>query len=303
MENGYDKRNGNVAFKENGHVYFDLDNPSNTYISVTTLIERFVQPFNKEFWSMYKALERLVPKEDWKTVSKPLRDTMKIPDDIYNMYDFTKEDVLKEQQNILDEWQAANEESCTRGTAIHAELENSFYKMGNNCSLKKFGIGGKFICEKGRTSLDLEDGVYPEYLISRASKDGILRIAGQIDLLVKKGSHYTIIDHKTNKKIEQKGFYNSKTRGTSKMKYPLNNLEDANYWHYNLQLSTYAWMIQKLDPNAIIDDLILNWYPHEGGNQQFHMEYLKKDVIRMLSYYKKQLMHEIQESKYKEIEY
>jgi hypothetical protein len=50
--------------------------------------------------------------------------------------------------------------------------------MGGNVTLKKFGVGGKFICDKGRTSLDLENGVYPEYLISRISPDGILRIAG-----------------------------------------------------------------------------------------------------------------------------
>jgi hypothetical protein len=50
--------------------------------------------------------------------------------------------------------------------------------MGANVSLKRFGIGGKFVCDKGRTNLDLENGVYPEYLISRTSKDGILKIAG-----------------------------------------------------------------------------------------------------------------------------
>lgn len=644
MDNEYDKRNGNVVFKEDSHKYWDLTNPTAPFISVTTLIERFAQPFNKEFWSMYKALEKLIPKEDWKTVSKPLRDSMKIPDDIYNMYDFTKEDVIKVQQDILDEWQKTNQESCERGTKIHAELENSFYKMGANCNLQKFGIGGKFICDKGRTTLDLEDGVYPEYLISRVSEDGVLRLAGQIDLLVKKGHHYVIIDHKglpldtpiltskgwstmedlkvgdkvfdkdgnlcnvtvksevhhnpcyrikfdnhesivadvdhrwlvsfklqkptkenpdgykhrvmttldikmyldaiekrtsynipkilnakplnlpktdlpidpyvlgawlgdgskacgvitqakdsklweivkqrgfelgpnlnhseerknveqrtvyglqpllkklgvlnnkhipdiyllasyedrlqllrglmdtdgyfhpkrkryvmttsfdwqmmgmkqllsslgckvsvfreihkcdgkefpgwninfttnnfnpflcrnmeiknpsiknnngfrniesveevetvptqciavdspshtylcthslivthnTNSKIEKKGYFNSKTKSSAKMKFPLNSLEDSNYWHYNLQLSTYAWMIQKLDPEAVIDDLILNWYPHEGGNQQFHLEYLKKEVVKMLSYYKKQLLHQIQEAKYKEIEY
>ena len=303
MDNEYDKRNGNVVFKEDSHKYWDLTNPTAPFISVTTLIERFAQPFNKEFWSMYKALEKLIPKEDWKTVSKPLRDSMKIPDDIYNMYDFTKEDVIKVQQDILDEWQKTNQESCERGTKIHAELENSFYKMGANCNLQKFGIGGKFICDKGRTTLDLEDGVYPEYLISRVSEDGILRLAGQIDLLVKKGHHYVIIDYKTNSKIEKKGYFNSKTKSSAKMKFPLNSLEDSNYWHYNLQLSTYAWMIQKLDPEAVIDDLILDWYPHEGGNQQFHLEYLKKEVVKMLSYYKKQLLHQIQEAKYKEIEY
>lgn len=640
--NEYDKRNGNVVFKEDVHKYWDLTDPTAEFISVTTLIERFGQPFNKEFWSMYKSLERLIPKEDWKTISKTFRDKMKIPEDVFTMYDFSKEDAIREQQNILDEWQKTNEESCTRGTAIHAELENSFYKMGANCNLKKFGIGGKFVCDKGRTKLDLEDGVYPEYLISRVSDDGILRLAGQIDLLVKKGHHYIIIDHKglpldtpiitpkgfilmkdlkvgdqvfdkngnicnitvkskihhnpcykiqfdntdsivadcdhrwlvyfkkskckshpdgiyeeimtteelanyisfkkennqwksiyipkiantkplnlphknllidpyvlgcwlgdgskscgvitnstnnvyseiikrgytlgkdiseetrceahtilglrtllnkynllnnkhipneyltasyqqrldllrglmdtdgyynkirhrfvmttdqkwqmedmvklcsslgikvsvfdahpkcngkvysgwnitfstlglnpflsrnqddiiypksdkcsfrniisveevpmvptqciavdspthtylagyamipthnTNKSIDKKGYYNSATRTTTKMKYPLNNLEDCNFSHYNLQLSTYAWMIQKLDPKAEIDDLILNWYPHEGGNEQFHMEYLKKDVIKMLSWYKKQKMHEINELKYKEIDY
>lgn len=297
------KINGNVAFQEKDHKYFDLDNPSNTYISVTTLIDKFTQKFDAQFWSMYKSLEKLIPKEDWKTISKTFRDKMKIPEDVFTMYDFSKEDAIREQQNILDEWQKTNEESCTRGTAIHAELENSFYKMGANCTLKKFGIGGKFVCDKGRTKLDLEDGVYPEYLISRVSDDGILRLAGQIDLLVKKGHHYTIIDHKTNKSIDKKGYYNSATRTTAKMKYPLNNLEDCNYSHYNLQLSTYAWMVQKLDPEAEIDDLILNWYPHEGGNELFHMEYLKKDVVKMLSWYKKQKIHEINELKYKEIDY
>lgn len=297
------KINGNVAFQEKDHKYFDLDNPSNTYISVTTLIDKFTQKFDVRFWSMYKSLERLIPKEDWKTISKTFRDKMKIPEDVFTMYDFSKEDAIREQQNILDEWQKTNEESCTRGTAIHAELENSFYKMGANCNLKKFGIGGKFVCDKGRTKLDLEDGVYPEYLISRVSNDGILRLAGQIDLLVKKGHHYTILDWKTNKSIDKKGYYNSATRTTTKMKYPLNNLDDCNFNHYNLQLSTYAWMVQKLDPKAEIDDLILNWFPHEGGMEQFHMEYLKKDVIKMLSWYKKQKMHEINELKYKEIDY
>lgn len=299
----YDKRNGNVVFQEKTHKYWDLTNPDAKFISVTTLIESFGQPFNSDFWSMYKSLEKLIPKEDWKTVSKTFRDTMKIPEEIYSIYNFTKEDAVREQQNILDEWQRKNSESCTRGTKIHAELENSFYKMGANCNLQRFGIGGKFVCDKGRTSLDLEDGVYPEYLISRISNDGLLRLAGQIDLLVKKGHNYTIIDWKTNSKIEQKGFFNSATRSTAKMKYPLNTLEECNYSHYNLQLSTYAWMIQKLDPEAVIDDLILVWFPHEGGEQQFHMKYLKREVVAMLSYYKHKLIQERNEQKYKEIEY
>nr|DAU97083.1 MAG TPA: hypothetical protein [Bacteriophage sp.] len=34
-------------------------------INVTDLIHSFVAPFDKEFWSGVKALERLIPKDRW----------------------------------------------------------------------------------------------------------------------------------------------------------------------------------------------------------------------------------------------
>ena len=76
------------------------------------------------------------------------------------------------------------------------------------------------------------------------------------------------------------------------MKYPLNNLDDSNYWHYVLQLSTYAWMLQKINPNFVIKDLILNHYDHEGKNTLYHCPYLKDECnvcfifIRNKLYYK-----------------
>ena len=149
----------------------------------------------------------------------------------------------------------------------------------------------------------MEYGVYPEYLIYRESDDGILRLAGQIDLIIKSGNDIVLCDHKTNKKIDQKSGYNSQTKSTTKMKYPLNNLDDANFYHYTLQLSTYAWMLQKINPNFVIKDLILNHYDHNGNNTLYHCEYLKKDVERMLYHYKKELILEQQRSKRKRIEY
>ena len=76
------------------------------------------------------------------------------------------------------------------------------------------------------------------------------------------------------------------------MKYPLNNLDDSNFWHYSLQLSTYAWMIQKIDPRFNIKQLSLIHYDHDGGCTTYECDYLKKDVERMLAYYKKQVAHE-----------
>lgn len=298
-----DKQNGKVCFNDLNHCYFDINDESKQYISVTTLIHRYTQEFDKEFWSAYKALEKLIPKESWTIEKKSLLNTKKFNKEILSVYNISDLDFNKTQQAILDEWDKKNKESCERGTKIHAELENSFYKNGKNVSLQKFGIGGKFECKKNYSNLDLEYGVYPEYLIYRESDDGILRLAGQIDLIVKQGNEIIICDWKTNQEIKQKAGFNTQTKSTTKMKYPLNNLDDSNFWHYTLQLSTYAWMLQKLNPNFIIKDLIICHFDHKGNETIYHCDYLKDNVERMLSHYKKELILEERRSKRKEIEY
>lgn len=298
-----DKQNGNVCFNDLNHCYFDVNDESKRYISVTTLIGRYEQEFDKNFWSSYKALEALLPKESWQIEKKSLLNIKKFNKDILDIYNIPELDFNKKQQEILDEWDRKNKESCERGTKIHSEIENSFYKKGKDISLQKFGIGGKFECKKDYSDLDLEYGVYPEYLIYRESDDGILRIAGQIDLIIKQGNEITLVDHKTNKEIKKKAGFNAQTKSTSKMKYPLNNLDDTNFWHYTLQLSTYAWMLQKINPNFVIKDLILNHYDHNGNNTLYHCEYLKHDVEKMLAHYKKEIILEQKRSSRKRIEY
>lgn len=296
-----DKQNGNVAFAEDEHVYWDVTDSSKKYISVTTLIHNYTKPFNKEFWSAYKALEKLIPKESWAIEKKSLLATKRFNKEILNIYDVSENDFNKAQQDILDKWQKENMEACERGTKIHAQMENSMYS--DNVSLKKFGIGGKFIGKKNYCTLDLENAVYPEYLIYRVSDDGILRIAGQIDLLIKQSNEITLVDFKTNKKIDLKGGFDTKTKKTDKMLYPLNRLDDCNFNHYTLQLSTYAWMLQKLNPDFIIKDLILYHFDHEGNETLYHCDYLKRDVENMLYHHKKKVIREEQKNKIKPIEY
>ena len=272
-------------------------------ILVTTLIEKYGQDFDTEFWSKYKALEKLIPADAWKIEKKSLLKTKKFHPELLKMYDISEKDLISAQQDILDEWAKKNKESCERGTKIHADFENSFYDSGDNVNLQKFGIGGKFVCKKDYSDLNLEYGVYPEYLIYRDSPDGELHLAGQVDLIVKSGYDIIIIDHKTNEKIDLKGFYDSGKRSTEKMKYPLNTLEECNYSHYCLQLSTYAWMLQKLNPKFVIKDLIINHIDHNGKQTIYHCPYLKDEVEKMLNHYKKQLKLEKQNAKYKRIEY
>ena len=303
MQESITKQNGNIAFIEETHKYFDVTNPDAVFTSVTTLIHNYTQPFDKEFWSAYKALEKLLPKDAWNLEKKSLLNMKKFDKVLLEAYNISENDFNREQQLVLDDWDNENRKSCDRGTKIHADLENSFYSKKKDISLSKFEIGGKFECRKDYQALDLENGVYPEYLISRVSEDGKLRIAGQIDLLVKKGNKIIIADWKTNKKIETKSYFNNKTKTSVKMKFPLNTLDDVNYWHYTLQLSTYAWMIQKLNPEFEIEDLVLVHFDHADNMTVYHLPYLKNEVIKMLNHFKKETALKTSREKRKPIIY
>lgn len=298
-----DKQNGNIGFNEAAHKYFDLTDPSIKFTSVTTMIEEFAQPFDKEFWSAYKALEKLLDVDSWKLEKKSLLSTKKFDNSLLELHDIDINLFNKTQQEILDDWDAENRRSCERGTKIHSELENSMYKAKRNISLSKYQIGGKFECQKDRTTLDLENAVYPEYLIHWDSPSGKLHIAGQIDLLVKKGNSITIGDYKTNKKIETKSFFDSKIRSSVKMKFPLNNLDDCNYYHYCLQLSTYAYIIESYNPDFTIEELVLVHFDHQDNMTVYKLPYLKKEVERMLSFYEKEHLLAERRLKNKRIEY
>lgn len=297
-----DKQNGNVKYCDESHTYWD---ENGNYISVTTLIGKFCQEFDKDFWSAYKALERILTAEQFKMEKAQLLKNRKVDIGYFmDMYDFTEDTFNAEHQNILDEWQKKNFESCERGSKIHAELEGMFTKK-KETDLVKFGLGGKFkvntnatLMEHNLEILDINKGVFPEYLIYRKSEDGKFKLAGQIDLLIKDGNEITIVDYKTNEKLDEKSFFDSRTKKHAMMKYPLSNLMDCNKVHYALQLSTYAWMLQMINPEFVIKKLMLIHYDHKGNVTEHEVQYLKNEVIKMCKWYKKQMMiKELEESR------
>lgn len=302
-----DKQNQNVCYNDEKHVYWD---ENGTYVSVTTLIGKFCQEFDGEFWSGYKALERLLSAEEFKAEKSQLLKTHKINVKYFcDMYNFSLNDYNKAQQSILDEWAKTNAESCERGSKIHAELEGN-YTSKKACNMKKFGLGGKFevntndsLMKDNKELLDIEKGVFPEYMVYRKSEDGEFKLAGQIDLLIKDGNDIYIIDYKTNKKLDDKSFFNTQTRKATMMKYPMNNIMDCNKMHYALQLSTYAWMLQKLNPNFVIKKLMLIHYDHQGNVTEHELDYLKDDVERMCKFYKKEAMLEALKASRRPIEF
>jgi len=302
-----DKQNGNVKYNDEEHLYWDEDGK---FISVTTLIGLYEQPFDEDFWSSYKALEKLLTKEQFKFEKNNMLQTQKIDlPYMLDAYDFTEDDFNEIKQNILDEWQRSRIESCERGTKIHSKMEHLFLDK-KKTDLKRFGIGGKFdvntnksLEDLNKDLLDVEKGVFPEYLVYRVSKDKKFRLAGQIDLLIKDGNDIYIIDYKTNKSIDDKSHFDAKTKKNKMMQYPLNNLMDCNKMHYTLQLSTYAWMLQQINPAFKIKHLWLIHFDHNGGETEYELEYLKEDVERMCRDYKRQIVLKEKAQKRKPIEF
>lgn len=293
-----DKQNNGVAFNDDEHVYWNLESGVR-YISVTTLIEKFGEDFDKEFWSRYKALEQLIDPDYFKIEKKRLLDTRKFDIEYYlKTYNIDKTRFNTIQQDILDKWHEENVKACERGTQIHAKLEKEFLDS-KVCELTKYGLGGKFNVYSGDVPLD--EGVYPEYLIH--VDDGDLHLAGQIDLLIKNGNDVYIIDYKTNSKIETKGFYNAKTKSSKKMKYPLQDMDECNFSHYTLQLSMYAWMIQFNNPDVNIKWLKLIHFDHDGKVTEYEVEYKKATVERLIRYWKSRVKVEERKQLRKEIEF
>lgn len=192
-----DKENENTIYSDDEHVYIDK-NDNSQYISVTTLIGKYTQEFDEEFWSSYKALESIMDPEVFAILKKTLLATKKFNKKLLPKFNIDENLFNLKQAEIKASYAQKRDESCIRGTAIHAMFENSFYGK-KKFDFNKYGfkdLVGDFDCKKNYYKLDLDSGVYPEFLISLTSRDGLLKVAGQIDLLIKKGNDIWIIDWK-----------------------------------------------------------------------------------------------------------
>ena len=285
-----DKENASVFFNDETHKYYDKETMQE-YVSVTTLIHAYTQEFDEEFWSFYKALESLLSEDVFYPIKKMLLGNKKVNRRLIKKLGLDEKIFYDKQNEIKQEYQRKRDESCTRGTNIHAMFENSFYGR-KEFDFGKFGfkdLVGEFTCNENYYTLDLDRGVYPEFLISVSSKDGLLRVSGQIDLLIVDNQDITIIDWKTNKSIDKTSYYNKAKKSNVMMKYPLENLQDCNFNHYQLQLSLYAYMLQQINPKYNIKGLKIVHIDHNNKQHEYDCEYLKNDVERMLKHYKKQI--------------
>lgn len=300
MINDYDKINGDIAFYEDAHKYINVRFPQFNYTSITTLIGKYYEKFDEEFFSRYKALESLISVDDFARVKGSLLATKKWDDELLIRFNIDPEFFESVRQALVEQWKATNKEACDIGTATHLEKENEWYEKTGQLLRKRIpSLEGDFDCIKHDFSLARDKAVIPEYLVYYSCPENILHLAGQVDLLVKDGNDLYILDYKTNKKgIQTKAFYDTKRKSTKKMFYPINNLDDTTMIHYNLQLSIYAWMLKQMNPDFNIKLLRLIHIDREGVETEYDIPFLEEDVTRLLAYHKRQIKTQIFRNKY-----
>jgi hypothetical protein len=295
MNMEYDKLNGDVAFREFDHKYFNVKYLNRKYISVTTLIQRYYEPFDGEFWSRYKALEALMGPDFVTTgVKMDLLNKKEWNDAYLDTFDIDYKVFYKKQQEISTGYDQVRNVACERGTLYHGKQESRFYeKQKHRMEEYNFNLehlAGEFSCVKHNFDLNDEKTVLPEYLLYYSTSDGILNLAGQADVIVKDGNDIYVLDFKTNAKgIKSKAHFDKNKKKKQTMWYPDNNLDDHDMNHYTLQLSLYAWMLQKINPEFNIK--LLRIIHIDGNDKQtlYDLPYLKDEVERMLKHYKKTL--------------
>lgn len=299
-----DKENENTIYSDEQHVYIDKASKQKC-ISVTTLIGKYENEFDEDFWSSYKTLEEMMDGDVWSIVREALLNKKVFNTKLLDKYNINKDSFNKRKSEIIESYRINRETSCARGTAIHAMFENAMY--GNkHFDFNKYGydeLSGEYTCTKDYYKLDVERGVFPEFLISLTSRDNILRVAGQVDLIIKDGNDIYIIDYKSNKKIKKTSYYDKGKKSNIMMKYPLNHIQDCNFNHYQLQLSLYAYLIQQIYPEYNIKGLKLIHIDHDNNQTEIECEYLKEDVERMLKHFKKQLKIQNELDQIKQIKY
>lgn len=256
-----------IKFRKEDHSYSAEDV---VYTSVSKVIAKYKNDFDKDHWSAYKALEVLIP--NFKEIKRGWN--IESPEFIAYASSLVDPAELQVEINkILKSWQKENTKSILKGNAYHERKEKKSYSRGfeiNPFTKQDFPVIPEYTLEEGKTSLisnlyELEDGYYPELLIW----DEECLIAGQADKVfvetIGDVRYVDLDDWKSNKKISMNGFKGRK------MKAPLNHLQDANHSHYNLQLSMYAYMLEKF--GFVVRNLAFHHF-----NQMYPLKYLRDEV-------------------------
>jgi hypothetical protein len=310
-----------ILFDEAQHKYYDRDN--NVYTSVTTLIGKYTDTFDGEYWSMYTALKNHGYRV--KQSDSPAKQRFILVSGHKNkLSDLYKDSLFKAwAEEVVAVWKGINLEACLRGNMTHNLLENSINisKGDNNGSTNNYikpNIGKRTI----QTIHDLDKtelktthpivynrlGGYIERGFSVFAEKRVylsdFSIAGMIDVPLIKDKYFAILDWKTNKDVmhETTGYYKKILVGgkwiksdkwietDDRLKYPLDMLPSSKFHIYALQLSLYAYILEQWGYILLNNGLEILHFPLGLEPKLIKVPYLKQEVEIMLHHHKQNIL-------------
>jgi len=232
-----------IKFHDDIHKYYLGDK---NLISVTTILHKFQEEFDSNYWSNIK-----------------------------------KDELKMTQDGVIRYWKALNIKSQIKGSAVHNYIEllynNKVYKFDDTSVLKELGLDNyKILEERGEGRIKDEFNIVKTYvdnfyndsfgkLIAIKTEfivfDREWELAGMMDMLfwnVTKQS-FQIWDWKTNKELNKTSKYNTKLRKT------VSHLDDCEFEIYSLQLSTYRRILER-NTNIKIEDCYIVWFNEVNDN-------------------------------------
>lgn len=131
------------------------------------LVSLYKNEFDSEYWSVYKALQRIYGDEEFKRLKGS-------GGDLGALIEQTDSVILNNTiEEIKQEWKDKNIKSIDKGNLYHMAKEQSAYKRGyeiNPFDNKEYPIIGDFSEKEEKYSIidnlyDLQDGFYAELLM------------------------------------------------------------------------------------------------------------------------------------------
>ncbi len=239
-----------IVFKEENHLYLRNDKK---YKSVTTFKKEFETPFPTDIAAPRTAKKLGISVDD-----------------------------------VLLDWHRKGVLGRTIGTLIHKFNE----ALWNNKIVKSELKGNFFnlstldlidVVDKINTLEQYSTNFYNDYKHKYITiKDELIvydddfLLAGTFDKLYYdiENNTYNLLDYKTDKKFE--------TKNSKKLIYPLENIDDCEFYKYSLQLSLYKKIIEK-NTNIKINELKIVWLNKDNDNYKIiNCEYLHNALEKIL---------------------
>ena len=252
-------------------------------ISVTGIINSYHQ-FDREFWLIYKVLEKLHP--NFSKIKMNLLKSKRINDEY--LKDINKETFELEKDLLDEQWKKENEDAKKVGNETHDYIRNIFctdLKMAKS----EFQIDTElYKIKQLEELLKCDQGIFLERKLEYNLNDDIILI-GIPDCFIIHDGIVDIIDWKTNDKINFKSRYEVGKGKSKKLKYPLNTFDDCNGIQYQIQLSIYMWMLLKIRPDLKPGFLKIVQIKNNKIKKVFEVDYLNDTIDKLINFHIKNI--------------